>query len=66
MLDRALVEEGKRREHETTTHLIQIPVFTHTSRVTNFGVFIIKVKAEKLGVLTCMARRQDFGAFPWI
>ena len=51
--ERIIEKKGRGRECETTTHLIKIPVFTHTSRVTKF---IFKTKAEKLGVSTCTAR----------
>ena len=34
-------KEERGEEHETTTHLIKIQVFTHTSRITNFSTFSI-------------------------
>ena len=34
--ERIIEKKGRGREHETTTHLIKFPVFTHASRVTIF------------------------------
>ena len=62
---------GRGEEHDTTTHLIKIQVFTHASRVTIiFSTFIFKTKAEKLAVSTYKSYNQmttkALGAFPWI
>ena len=51
-------KKGRGREREMTTHLIKMPVLTHTSHVMlllNLAR-LFKMKAEKLGVLTCTAK----------
>ena len=57
-MGRSAYQKRGKGEHETTMHSL----FTHASCVTKFSVFIIKTKAEKLGVSTCTARRQGFAS----
>lgn len=43
-----MTKRDRGEEHDTTTHLIKIQVFTHTSRVTNFSVTVSVRGNEKL------------------
>ena len=49
-----------------TMHLIKIPVFTHASRVTKFGMFIMKTQQSILEFQLVRPNDKALRAFLWI
>jgi hypothetical protein len=59
-------KEGRGREREMTTHLVKIPVFTHTSRVTKFSMLVLRRRQRSLEFRFVRPDDKALIAFPWI